>query len=185
MDIVLKDSKIVIKSKDFQKATDNAKKLLVSRSDLNAASYKKIEDVLDDFGYYPEFDDAGNIINFAPIDNAVADEQMDLFIVFENYIEDGSYAIFQDDDDFWKVIIEKGKARRIDSEIVYYDKPMTYDRAMSLINEFIEHLCEVKRVREVIEELFRVGFTDDELVDVFNFGKDDVSAVVDEIEEGD
>ena len=34
MDIVLKDSKIVIKSKDFQKATDNAKKLLVSRSDL-------------------------------------------------------------------------------------------------------------------------------------------------------
>ena len=81
MDIVLKDSKIVIKSKDFQKATDNAKKLLVSRSDLNASSYKKIEDVLDDFGYYPEFDDAGNIINFAPIDNAVADEQMDLFSV--------------------------------------------------------------------------------------------------------
>ena len=39
MDIVLKDSKIVIKSKDFQKATDNAKKLLVSRSDLNASSY--------------------------------------------------------------------------------------------------------------------------------------------------
>ena len=62
---------------------------------------------------------------------------------------------------------------------------MTYDRAMCLINEFIEHLCDVKRVREVIEELFRVGFTDDELVDVFNFGKDDVSAVVDEIEEGD
>ena len=185
MDIVLKDSKIVIKSKDFQKATDNAKKLLVSRSDLNASSYKKIEDVLDDFGYYPEFDDAGNIINFAPIDNAVADEPMDLFSVFENYIEDGSYAIFQDDDDFWKVIIENGKARRIDSEIVYYDKPMTYDRAMCLINEFIEHLCDVKRVREVIEELFRVGFTDDELVDVFNFGKDDVSAVVDEIEEGD
>ena len=56
---------------------------------------------------------------------------------------------------------------------------------MCLINEFIEHLCDVKRVREVIEELFRVGFTDDELVDVFNFGKDDVSAVVDEIEEGD
>ena len=43
----------------------------------------------------------------------------------------------------------------------------------------------MKRVREVIEELFRIGFTDDELVDVFNFGKDDVSAVVDEIEEGD
>ena len=62
---------------------------------------------------------------------------------------------------------------------------MTYDRAMCLINEFIEHLCDVKRVREVIEELFRVGFTDDELVEVFNFGKDDVSAVVDEIEEGD
>ena len=39
--------------------------------------------------------------------------------------------------------------------------------------------------KHVIEELFRVGFTDDELVDVFNFGKDDVSAVVDEIEEGD
>ena len=37
----------------------------------------------------------------------------------------------------------------------------------------------------LIEELFRVGFTDDELVEVFNFGKDDVSAVVDEIEEGD
>lgn len=183
MDIVLKDSKIVIKSKDFQKATDNAKKLLVSRSDLNASSYKKIEDVLDDFGYYPEFDDAGNIINFAPIDNAVADEQMDLFSVFENYIEDGSHAIFQDDDDFWKVIIENGKARRIDSEIVYYDKPMNYDRAMCLLSEIVEHTCVAKKTREAIEYLFRLGFTDDELVDVFSFGKDDVADIVEKIEE--
>lgn len=183
MDIVLKDSKIVIKSKDFQKATNNAKKLLVSRSDLNASSYKKIEDVLDDFGYYPEFDDAGNIINFAPIDNAVADEQMDLFSVFENYIEDGSYAIFQDDDDFWKVIIEKDKARRIDSEIVYYDKPMSYDRAMCLLSEIVEHTCVAKKTSEAIEHLFRLGFTNDELTDVFNFGKDDVDDVIREIKE--
>ena len=183
MDIVLKDSKIVIKSNDFQKATDNAKKLLVSRSDLNASSYKTIEDVLDGFGYYPEFDGAGNIINFAPIDNAVADEQMDLFSAFENYIEDGSYAIFQDDD-FWKVVIEKGKARRIDSEIVYYDKPMNYDRAMCLISEVVEHVCVARNKSEAIEYLFRLGFTDDELVDVFGFNMFDVSDVVKQIEEG-
>ena len=183
MDIVLKDSKIVIKSKDFQKATDNAKKLLVSRSDLNASSYKKIEDVLDDFGYYPEFDDAGNIINFAPIDNAVADEQMTLFSVFENYIEDGSYAIFQDDDDFWKVIIEKGKARRIDSEIVYYDKPMNYDRAICLLCEIVENTCVAREPSEAIEYLFRLGFTDDELTDVFDFREDDVNDVVKKMEE--
>jgi len=185
MDIVLKDSKIVIKSKDFQKATDNAKKLLVSRSDLNAASYKKIEDVLDDFGYYPEFDDAGNIINFAPIDNAVADEQMDLFSVFENYIEDGSYAIFQDDDDFWKVIIEKGKARRIDSEVVYYDKPMNYDRAMCLLNEVVDRVYVSENVSEAIRHLFTLGFTDDELINVFDIASSDVEAVVKKIEEGD
>ena len=185
MDIVLKDSKIVIKSNDFQKATDNAKKLLVSRSDLNASSYKKIEDVLDDFGYYPEFDDAGNIINFAPIDNAVADEQMDLFSAFENYIEEGSYAIFQDNDDFWKFIIEKGKARRIDSEIVYYDKPMTYDRAMCLLSEIVDRACCANKTSEAIEYLFRLGFTDDELVDVFGFGKCDVEDVIKKIEEED
>lgn len=184
MDIVLKDSKIVIKSKDFQKATDNAKKLLVSRSDLNASSYKKIEDVLDDFGYYPEFDDAGNIINFAPIDNAVADEQMDLFSVFENYIEDGSYAVFQDDDDFWKVIIEKGKARRIDSEVVFYDKPISYDRAVCLLSEVVERACCAQNTSGAIEYLFRLGFTDDELIDVFEFAKNDVDDVVRKIEEG-
>lgn len=185
MDIVLKESKIVIKSKDFQKATDNAKKLLASRNDLNASSYKTIEDVLDDFGYYPEFDDEGNIIDFAPIDNAVTDEQMDLFRAFENYIEDGSYAIFQDDDDFWKVIIEKGKARRIDSEIVYYDKSMNYDRAMCLLNEVVDRVYVAENSSEAIRHLFTLGFTDDELIDVFDVNASDVNAVVKQIEEGD
>ena len=60
---------------------------------------------------------------------------------------------------------------------------MTYDRAMCLIDEIIEHLCEVKRIKEAIEELFRLGFTDDELVDVFNFDKNDVDDVVSRIEE--
>lgn len=183
MDIVLRESEIVIKSDNFQNAVDNAREVLSSRSDLNAASYKSIEDVLDDFGYYPEFNETGDIINFAPIDNAVADEQMDLFSAFESYIEDGSYAMFQDDDDFWKVVIEKGKARRIDSEIIYYDKPMTYDRAMCLLSEIVEHTCVARKTNEAIEHLFRLGFTDDELVEVFNFGKDDVADVVEKIEE--
>lgn len=183
MDIVLKESEIVIKSDNFQKAVDNAREVLSSRSDLNASSYKSIEDVLDDFGYYPEFNEAGDIINFAPIDNAVTDEQMDLFSTFESYIEDGSYAMFQDDDDFWKVIIEKGKARRIDSEIVYYDKPMSYDRAMCLLSEIVEHTCVARKTSEAIEHFFRLGFTDDELVDVFNFDKADVDRVVSSIEE--
>ena len=157
----------------------------ISGISLNASSYKKIEDVLNDFGYYPEFDDEGNIINFAPIDNAVADEQMDLFSVFENYIEDGSYAIFQDDDDFWKVIIEKGKALRIDSEIVYYDKPMNYDRAMCLLNEVVDRVYVSENVSEAIRHLFTLGFTDDELINVFDVASSDVEAVVKKIEEGD
>lgn len=185
MDIVLRDSKIVIKLDNFQKAVDNAKKVLASRSDLNASSYKTIEDVLDDFGYYPEFNDEGDIINISPIDNAVADEQMDLFSALENYIEDGCYAMFRDDEDFWKVIIEKGKARRIDSEIAYHDKPMTYDRAMCLLNEVVERACCAQKTSEAIEYLFRLGFTDDELIDVFEFSKNDVDDVIKKIEEGD
>ena len=183
MGIVLRESEIVIKSDNFQKAVDNSKEVLSSRNDLNASSYKSIEDVLDNFGYSPEFNEAGDIINIVPIDNAVADEQMDLFSSLENYIEDGSYAIFWDDDDFWKVVIEKGKARRIDSEIVYYDKPMTYDRAMCLLSEIVEHTCVARNKSEAIEHLFRLGFTDDELVEVFDFNMLDVFDVVEKIEE--
>lgn len=185
MDIVLRESKIVIKYDNFQKAVDNARKVLSSRSDLNASSYKTIEDVLNDFGYYPEFDETGNIINISPIDNVVADEQMDLFSALESYIEDGGYAMFRDDEDFWKVIIEKGKARRIDSEIVYYDKPMNYDRAMCLLNEVVDRVYVAENSSEAIRHLFTLGFTDDELIGVFDVNAYDVNDVVRRIEEGD
>ena len=62
---------------------------------------------------------------------------------------------------------------------------MSYDRAMCLLSEIIEHACVTRNTSDAIEELFRLGFTDDELKDVAGFSGNDVDAVVNKIEEDD
>ena len=54
---------------------------------------------------------------------------------------------------------------------------------MALLHEIVEHSSVARKTNETIEELLRLGFTDDELVKDFNFSQSDVDDVVRKIEE--
>ena len=185
MELNLGKVKILIKATDFDKAFKDAKAYFEDSENVRSDDWKSLEDAFDDFGYNLLTNDAGDIVDLDVISSDLPDGQCAFFESIAEYVEEGSFICLNREDKYWKLVFEKGKCRCLDSEIVYHDKPMTYDRAMCLINEIIEHLCDVKRVREAIEELFRIGFTDDELTEVFNFDKDDVEVVVSEIEEDD
>lgn len=185
MELNLGEVKILIKATDFDKAFKDAKAYFEDSENVRSDDWNSLEDTFDDFGYNLLTNDSGDIVDLDVISSDLPDGQCAFFESIAEHVEHGSFICLNREDRYWKLVFEKGKCRCLDSEIAYHDKPMTYDRAMCLLNEIIEHLCDVKRVREAIEELFRIGFTDDELIEVFNFDKDDVEKVVSEIEEGD
>jgi len=83
-------------------------------------------------------------------------------------------------------IIDKLIHKVCDCELQRHnDNAMSYDRAMCLLSEIVEHTCVARNTSDAIEELFRLGFTDDELKDVAGFSGNDVDAVVNKIEEDD
>ena len=55
---------------------------------------------------------------------------------------------------------------------------ITLERLLSLTNSMIDHMINDAggHVREVIETLSDLGFTEEELIEVFNFGETDVKA---------
>lgn len=183
MDLNLGETKILIKKENISKVVESFKKKFEDYEDVKTGAVNTIEDVFWEFGYNIITDDAGNITEIDTVSSDLPNGQEEFFEAIAPAVEDGSFIHLKREDTHWKFVFKKGKVKRLDSEIVFYDRPMSYDRAMCLINEFIEHLCDVKRISEAIEELFRVGFTDDELVDVFNFDKTDVERVVSSIEE--
>lgn len=60
---------------------------------------------------------------------------------------------------------------------------VSYSRAMELLNAMIDHLSVAERNDEVIKKLLHIGFTEDELINEFNFCEDDVKEVATEMEE--
>ncbi len=183
MELNLGETKFLIKKENITKVIEAFRKKFEDYEDVRTEDVNTIEDVFWQFGYNIIKDDVGNITEIDNVSSDLPDGQNEFFEAIASAVEDGSFIHLKREDTHWKFVFEKGKVKRLDSEIVFYDRPMTYDRAMCLINEFIEHLCDVKRISEAIEELFRVGFTDDELVEVFNFDKTDVERVVSSIEE--
>ena len=183
MDLNLGETSILIKADNISNVIECFRKKYDDYESVKNGEVNTIEDVFWEFGYNIFTDDDGNIIEIDSVSSELPDGQEEFFEAIAPVIEDGSYIHLKREDTYWKFVFEKGKLKRLDGEIVYYDTSMTYDRAMCLINGIIEHLCDVKRVREVIEELFRLGFTDDELTDVFRFDKNDVDIVVNSIEE--
>lgn len=61
--------------------------------------------------------------------------------------------------------------------------PMKLSRAKELLNAMIDHLSVAERNDEVIKKLLHIGFTEDELINEFNFCEDDVKEVATEMEE--
>lgn len=59
--------------------------------------------------------------------------------------------------------------------------PMSHDRAMELLNAMINNLSVAERNNDVIEKLLNIGFTEEELINEFNFCRDDVEYVSKEI----
>lgn len=183
MEINLGDVKILIKAKNFEKALKGAKTYFENSENVNPDEWDSIEDAFDKFGYNLLTNNAGDIIDLDVISSDLPDGQEAFFESIAKSVEDGSYVCLTREDRHWKLVFEKGICRCLDSEIAYHDKPMSYDRAMCLLSEIVEHTCVAKKTSEAIEHLFRLGFTDDELTDVFKFGKDDVDDVIREIKE--
>lgn len=58
---------------------------------------------------------------------------------------------------------------------------MTCERYKELLNVMIDHLSVAERNDEVIKKLLNIGFTEEELINEFNFCEDDVNDVAEEL----
>ena len=183
MDLNLGETKIFIKKDNIAKVVESFREKFDDYENVKTGDVNTIEDVFWEFGYNTITDDEGNITEIDTVSSDLPDGQEEFFETIAPAVEDGSFIHLKREDMHWKFVFEKGKVKRLDSEIVFYDRPMTYDRAMCLLSEIVEHTCVARKTSEAIEHLFRLGFTDDELTDVFNFGEDDVADVVSKIEE--
>ena len=56
-------------------------------------------------------------------------------------------------------------------------KPLSQERCMELLNLLIKDLLFEKHDKTVIERLLYIGFTENELINKFNFNKNDVQEV--------
>lgn len=184
MDLNLGEVKILIKASNFDKAFKDVKAYFEDSENVRSDDWNSLEDAFDDFGYNLLTNDSGDIVDLDVISSDLPDGQCAFFESIAEYVEHGSFIYLNREDRYWKLVFEKGKFRCLDSEIAYHDKPMTYDRAMCLLSEVVERACCAQKTSEAIEYLFRLGFTDDELIDVFEFSKNDVDDVIKKIEEG-
>ncbi len=82
-------------------------------------------------------------------------------------------------------MFRSGACEELAGEVVYAEQEnwISYGRAMVLLRGIVEHTCTARKTHEAIEELFRLGFTEDELVNIFHFSQADVDDVVQDIEE--
>ena len=183
MDLNLGKTNILIKAENISKVIECFREKFDDYESVKNDEVNTIEDVFWEFGYNIFTDDIGNIIEIDSVSCELPDGQSEFFEAIASVVEDGSYIHLKREDTHWKFVFTNGTVRRLDSEIVFYDRAMSYDRAMCLLDMIVEHSTVAKKISDAIEELFRLGFTDDELTDVFNFSKSDVTDVVKSIEE--
>lgn len=55
---------------------------------------------------------------------------------------------------------------------------MTYERSMELLSEVVDYVSIANDTSDTIEKLLKMGFTSEELVNVFAFSKEDVDDVL-------
>lgn len=55
---------------------------------------------------------------------------------------------------------------------------MTYERSMELLSEIVDYISIANDTSDTIEKLLKMGFTSEELVNVFAFSKEDVDDVL-------
>lgn len=60
---------------------------------------------------------------------------------------------------------------------------MSPERCMDLLNATIDHVSSAHNTKETIHELLLIGFTETELINEFNFSKDDVKEASEEFDE--
>lgn len=60
---------------------------------------------------------------------------------------------------------------------------MTYERSMELLSEIVDYISIANDTSDTIEKLLKMGFTSEELVNVFAFSKEDVDDVLNNEEE--
>ena len=56
---------------------------------------------------------------------------------------------------------------------------MTYERSMELLSEVVDYVSIANDTSDTIEKLLKMGFTSEELINVFAFSKEDVDDVLD------
>ena len=84
------------------------------------------------------------------------------------------------------VSVVKDQPQECDSFITKEDwnkqyHPMTHARCKELLNAMIDNLSVAERNNTVIQKLLGIGFTEEELINEFNFCRNDVEDVVEEM----
>ena len=60
---------------------------------------------------------------------------------------------------------------------------MTYERSMELLSEVVDYVSIANDTSDTIEKLLKMGFTSEELINVFAFSKEDVDDVLNDKEQ--
>ena len=147
---------------------------------------ENIDDAFYRFDFQPLYDDSGNIVELDTVDNEEPHGVYEFFKSIAEFVEpDSSVVIAYDGGGYYKYVFRSGACEEVIGEVVYPERKCSigYNRAMTLLREIVEHSCTARKTHEAIEELFRLGFTDDELVNDFHFSQADVDDVVRKIEE--
>lgn len=183
---VLKETNFKMKAANCPKALMSFKKFFAMDEYIKVKNMDSIDDIFCEFGFYLLYDKAGNVVDLDTIHDNAPNGIHKFFDSIAEFVENGSYVVLLYDNGLhYKYVFRKGKCEELIGEIVYPEQEngISYSRAMALLHEIVEHSCAARKTNEAIEELLRLGFTDDELVNDFNFSQSDVDDVVEKIEE--
>lgn len=61
-------------------------------------------------------------------------------------------------------------------------KGLSNERCMELLGSVINHVSSANNTERTVKELIFMGFTEDELINIFDFGEDDVCGACKELE---
>lgn len=178
-------SNFEIKAENCEKAFLSFKKKYQFDDTIDVNHMECIDDALYRFDFQPIYDDDGNIVELDTVDNEEPNGLHEFFRSIAEFVENGSgVTVAYESGKYCKYVFQNGTCEELIGEVVYPERKdgITYDRAMNLLREVVEHSCTARKSFEAVEELVRIGFTDDELINDFNFCKDDVKTFMKEHE---
>ncbi len=171
----LGDVEFTIKAENINKAFKATKKYLCDKDYPRIKRATDIDDIFSEFwlNAYRGNDD-GDITDIDTIDNGIGEIPEDLFVGIAPFVEPGSFIEFHgDENDHYMVKFHNGQCEIITGKVIYPDSTqLSHDRMDVLLATIVDHECNVRNLDDAVENLLRLGFTDDELVNKYCFNEE-------------